>query len=142
MTRALRVTYPGAFYHVTSRGNERKAVFKSKRDREKFLEYFESAYILIRSERKWFKGLRSLRGQAIGFISANKNLPNGYTEISSLAISAKRCRRLKKPIKIGKANKSVKNEDPFVCRREQHFSSGLFNNLKDRAFFHLGRGSA
>ena len=33
MARPLRITYPGAFYHVTSRGNERKAVFKSKRDR-------------------------------------------------------------------------------------------------------------
>ena len=43
MARPLRITYPGAFYHVTSRGNERKAVFKSKRDREKFLEYLESA---------------------------------------------------------------------------------------------------
>lgn len=32
-----------AFYHVTARGNERKAIFKSKRDREKFLEYLESA---------------------------------------------------------------------------------------------------
>ena len=43
MARALRITYCGAFYHVTSRGNERKAVFKSKGDREKFLEYLESA---------------------------------------------------------------------------------------------------
>ena len=43
MARALRITFPGAFYHVTSRGNERKTVFKSKRDREKFLEYLESA---------------------------------------------------------------------------------------------------
>ena len=43
MARSLRVTYLGAFYHVTSRGNEQKDVFKSKRDREKFLEYFESA---------------------------------------------------------------------------------------------------
>jgi REP element-mobilizing transposase RayT len=43
MARPLRITYPGAFYHVTSRGNERKAVFKSVRDREKFLEYLESA---------------------------------------------------------------------------------------------------
>jgi REP element-mobilizing transposase RayT len=43
MARALRITFPGAFYHVTSRGNERKAVFKGKRDREKFLEYLESA---------------------------------------------------------------------------------------------------
>ena len=37
------IVYPGAFYHVTSRGNEQKDVFKSKRDREKFLEYLESA---------------------------------------------------------------------------------------------------
>jgi len=36
MVRPLRITYPGAFYHVTSRGNERKAVFKSNRDRKKF----------------------------------------------------------------------------------------------------------
>ena len=43
MARPLRITFPGAFYHVTSRGNERKAVFKSKRDRERFLEYLESA---------------------------------------------------------------------------------------------------
>jgi REP element-mobilizing transposase RayT len=43
MARPLRITFPGAFYHVTSRGNERKAVFKSKRDREKFLDYLESA---------------------------------------------------------------------------------------------------
>jgi REP element-mobilizing transposase RayT len=43
MARALRITFPGAFYHVTSRGNDRKAVFKSKRDREKFLKYLESA---------------------------------------------------------------------------------------------------
>jgi REP element-mobilizing transposase RayT len=43
MARALRITFPGAFYHVTSRGNERKAVFKSKRDRERFLEYLGSA---------------------------------------------------------------------------------------------------
>jgi len=43
MARPLRINYPGAFYHVTSRGNERKNVFKSRRDREKFFEYLESA---------------------------------------------------------------------------------------------------
>ena len=43
MARPLRITFPGAFYHITSRGNERKAVFKNERDREKFLEYLESA---------------------------------------------------------------------------------------------------
>ena len=43
MARPLRIAYPGAFYHVTSRGNERKDVFKSRRDREKFLDYLASA---------------------------------------------------------------------------------------------------
>ena len=45
MARPLRIAYPGAFYHITSRGNERKAIFKSKRDREKFLEYCKSAVL-------------------------------------------------------------------------------------------------
>ncbi|MBW1799440.1 MAG: transposase [Deltaproteobacteria bacterium] len=44
MARPLRVQYPGAFYHVTSRGNERKVIFKSKKDRERFLSYLESAH--------------------------------------------------------------------------------------------------
>lgn len=43
MARPLRITFPGAFYHVTSRGNERKAVYKDKGDRQKFLEYLETA---------------------------------------------------------------------------------------------------
>jgi putative transposase len=43
MARPLRITYPDAFYHITSRGNEQKPVFKSRKDRIKFLEYLESA---------------------------------------------------------------------------------------------------
>ena len=43
MARPLRIIFPGAFYHITARGNEQKAIFKSKRDREKFLEYLSSA---------------------------------------------------------------------------------------------------
>ena len=41
MGRPLRIESPGAFYHVTSRGNERKAIFESvrDRDREKFLNF-------------------------------------------------------------------------------------------------------
>ena len=37
MARALRIQYPGALYHVTNRGNERKAVFKDDIDRNQFL---------------------------------------------------------------------------------------------------------
>ena len=43
MARPLRVEYPGAFYHVINRGNAGEDVFKSLRDREKFLEYLETA---------------------------------------------------------------------------------------------------
>ncbi len=45
MARPLRIEYPGAFYHVTSRGNEQKDIFKSKSDREKFISYLESASV-------------------------------------------------------------------------------------------------
>ena len=37
MTRPLRIEYAGAVYHVTSRGNEKKAVFKGDEDRIRFL---------------------------------------------------------------------------------------------------------
>ena len=43
MARPLRIEYPGAFYHITSRGNERKPIYRSERDREKFLEYLKEA---------------------------------------------------------------------------------------------------
>ena len=41
MARPLRITYPSAFYHVTSRSNERKDIFKSKRDRKSFLNILD-----------------------------------------------------------------------------------------------------
>jgi len=43
MAWPLRIASPGAFYHVSARGNERRAVFKSIRDRQKFVEYLETA---------------------------------------------------------------------------------------------------
>jgi putative transposase len=43
MARALRVEFPGAFYHVINGGNAGEAIFRSKRDREKFLEYLGKA---------------------------------------------------------------------------------------------------
>jgi putative transposase len=38
MARPLRIEYDGALYHVTSRGNERKAIFKNDSDRTLFLD--------------------------------------------------------------------------------------------------------
>lgn len=43
MGRPLRIEFAGAHYHVTSRGNEQRDVFKSRKDREQFLSYLESA---------------------------------------------------------------------------------------------------
>jgi putative transposase len=38
MARPLRIEYPGAVYHITGRGNEKKLIFKDERDREIFLD--------------------------------------------------------------------------------------------------------
>lgn len=38
MARPLRIEYDGAVYHVTSRGNARKPIFKDDADRESFLD--------------------------------------------------------------------------------------------------------
>jgi len=43
MSRPLRIEYPGAYYHITSRGNEKKVIFKYNSNRKKFLEYLKEA---------------------------------------------------------------------------------------------------
>jgi putative transposase len=45
MARPLRIEYPGAFYHVTARGNERKDIFRDEGDRQRFLAYLETAVV-------------------------------------------------------------------------------------------------
>lgn len=53
MGRPIRVEYPGALYHITSRGNERKKIFLEDGDRIKFLKILEDYHdrygILIHS---------------------------------------------------------------------------------------------
>ena len=43
MARPLRIAFEGAFYHVAARGNERKKIFLSPRDYDKFLSYLMEA---------------------------------------------------------------------------------------------------
>ena len=38
MARPLRIEFAGAWYHVTARGNERRAIFRSDVDRKRFVE--------------------------------------------------------------------------------------------------------
>src|SRR3989338_7626496 len=40
MARPLRIEFPGAFYHVTTRGNARGAIFSSDEDRNQLLFIF------------------------------------------------------------------------------------------------------
>ena len=41
MARPIRVEYANAVYHVTARGNERKAIYRDDADRQRFLETIE-----------------------------------------------------------------------------------------------------
>ncbi len=41
MGRPIRIEYPGALYHITSRGNEKKKIFIEDADRIKFLKILE-----------------------------------------------------------------------------------------------------
>ena len=38
MARPLRIEFPGAVYHITSRGNDRQEIFGDDLDRKAFLE--------------------------------------------------------------------------------------------------------
>ena len=43
MARPIRIEYPGAFYHVTCRGNERKPIFRDDADRHTFLDMLNAS---------------------------------------------------------------------------------------------------
>lgn len=43
MARSLRIEYPGAFYHVMARGNQRNAIFRDGDGRRVFLKALSEA---------------------------------------------------------------------------------------------------
>ena len=45
MARPLRLAYPGALYHVTTRGNARQAIYFDEQDRQAFLSVLEEGVI-------------------------------------------------------------------------------------------------
>jgi putative transposase len=59
MARPLRLEFPGALYHVTARGNERKPIYRDEQDRRRFLQRLSAvaggfrlrvhAYVLMRN---------------------------------------------------------------------------------------------
>jgi putative transposase len=50
MARLLRIQYPGAWYHVTCRGNERASIYQDDKDRKKFLAALEESVDAFRVE--------------------------------------------------------------------------------------------
>jgi putative transposase len=48
VSRPLRLEYAGAVWHVTSRGNERRDVFRDDGDRERFLSILGRTVALFR----------------------------------------------------------------------------------------------
>ncbi|HUP65413.1 MAG TPA: transposase, partial [Thermoanaerobaculia bacterium] len=48
MSRQLRIDFPGAIHHITSRGNERRVIYRDDRDRRRFLEILEEVVTLRR----------------------------------------------------------------------------------------------
>ena len=49
MARPLRIQYPGAVYHVTGRGNERRPIFNDDDDRRDFLEILAESLTTYRA---------------------------------------------------------------------------------------------
>jgi REP element-mobilizing transposase RayT len=43
MARPLRIQYPGAYYHLTCRGNDRNRIFGDDKDRARFLKLLENS---------------------------------------------------------------------------------------------------
>jgi chromosomal replication initiation ATPase DnaA len=73
MARPLRIEYKGAFYHITARGNERKRIFFSKIDYEKFkvADHFKV------SPQEVLKDKRGRRNIAIYLIKKWTSVTNG-----------------------------------------------------------------
>lgn len=76
MARPLRIQYPGAYYHVTCRGNERRAIFRDDADRRKFLElllrsmkiYCVVLYVYVLMPNHFHLVVRTLQGNLSEFM--------------------------------------------------------------------------
>ena len=73
MARPVRIEYEGAFYHITARGNERKRIFFSKADYDKFkvADHFEI------SPEDVLKDKRERRNIAVYLIKKWTSVTNG-----------------------------------------------------------------
>jgi len=81
MARALRIEFPGAIYHITSRGNEKKAIFRDSNDRKTFLEILT----LVTERFEWECHAYVLMGNHYLLIETLKsNLSRGMKQLNSI----------------------------------------------------------
>ena len=70
IVRPLRIEYDGALYHVASRGNERKPIFKDQADRKSFLDVLAQ----VTQRFHWLCHAYCLMNQRLGVIIKSKDL--------------------------------------------------------------------
>jgi len=82
MARPLRIEFPGALYHVTSRGNARQRVFRDDRDRETFLATL--AWVVARC--RWRCHAYCLMDNHIHLLieTPQPNLPRGMRQLNGV----------------------------------------------------------
>ena len=104
MARATRVDFPGVWYHVLNRGTERRAIFRSTRCYEKFIQLLSSlperfgirlhGYALMGNHYhlQWRAERRTLAKRSIGLMSAT-----AYGSIENIVESDHCFRDVSKP---------------------------------------------
>ena len=82
MARPLRIEYPGAIYHITSRGNARQPIYKDDKDRETFLELLGS----VVSRYGWICHAYCLMGNHyhLLFETPDGNLSQGMRQLNGI----------------------------------------------------------
>jgi REP element-mobilizing transposase RayT len=85
MARPLRIEYPGAGYHVTSRGNARSMIFNDDPDRAKFLKVFGTVF----TNQRWLCHAYRLRGNHQLLIETPEaNLSRGMRQLNGIYTQA------------------------------------------------------
>lgn len=82
MARPLRIEYPGAVYHITSRGNEKKTIFKDDQDRNSFLDTIQQ----VNKRYNWICHAYCLMGNHYHLLieTSEGNLSIGMRQVNGL----------------------------------------------------------
>ena len=82
MARALRIEFPGAVYHVTSRGNARQSIYLSDSDRDDFLDILNR--VVVRYQ--WLCHSYCLMGNHYHFLfeTPEANLSKGMRQLNGI----------------------------------------------------------